>query len=176
MKKIVAVVVLALLALAPTAGAATFTDPDDMTSPLDIRKLTYTDEGHQVATFVVVTDDNWRCSYIQPGLTSVKWLFDGRNDGDVDLVGKTRCLNPAGPGRDLELFLSGRDTGNSYEPVPIKRPNRHTMKVTFSFDLVELRGPHASMFMKVKDGAAEGCTSAHKCTERAPDSGKWQLF
>jgi hypothetical protein len=103
------------------------------------------------------------------------WLFDGKGDGDIDLVGKVRCLKFKG-GRELVLFLSGRDSGNSYEPVPLKRPNRHSMKATFSFDLPELKGAHVDMSVKVSDGVAEGCTSAHPCTERAPDTGMYRLY
>ena len=177
MRFVVSAFLVGLLILGPLAQAAeTFSDPDDMTSPLDIRSVTYTDKGGKVASFRVVTDQNWRCSYIHPGLNSVTWLWDGRNDGDIDLVGKTRCLKPSHGPRDLVLFLSGKHSGNSYEPVPIKKPNGHTMKVTFSFDIPEMHGAHASMLMRVRDGEAEGCTSAHRCTERAPDSGKWELY
>ena len=169
-----ATAVLLLLAASP-AHANTFTDPDDMTSPLDIRELVHKDKGNDVHSFKVTTDDNWRCRYLEPGLTKIHFYFDGKGDGDTDLIGKTRCLKHQG-GRDLVVFLSGKDSGNSYEPVTINKPNRHTMRFKFSFDIPELRGPHVDLFIKVEDGFAEGCTSADPCTERAPDDGKWRLY
>jgi hypothetical protein len=175
MKRMIALVAGALLLFAMPASAQTFTDPDDMTSPLDIRKLEHTDKGKDVHLLKVTTDDNWRCDYIGE-LGKIRFFFDGRGDGDTDLVGKVRCLDPKGPRRDLVLFLSGKDSGNSYDPVPINRPNKHTMKVKFSFDLIELRGPHVDLSFGVTDGQAEGCTSAHKCTEQAPDTGAWRLY
>lgn len=175
MNRLIALVVGTLLLFATPASAETFTDPDDMTSPLDIRKLEHTDKGNDVHLLKVTTDDNWRCDYIGD-LGKIRFFFDGRGDGDTDLVGKVRCLDPQGSPRELVLFLSGKDTGSGYEPVPIDRPNKHTMKVEFSFDLRELRGPHVDLSFGVTDGQAEGCTSAHKCTEQAPDDGTWRLY
>jgi hypothetical protein len=175
MKLLVCVATATLLVLGPLAQAATFSDPDDMTSPIDVRRVEFTDRGGQIATIKVGTDDGWSCSYFEPGLTTMKWLFDGRGDNGIDLVGKVRCLKFQG-GRDLVIFLSGKESGNSYEPVPLKKPNHHSMKATFSFDLPELSGRHVDMRVKVSDGVAEGCTSAHPCTERAPDSGMYRLY
>jgi hypothetical protein len=50
------------------------------------------------------------------------------------------------------------------------------MKVSFTSDIPEIDGAHLSMLMRVRDGEAEGCTSAHQCMERAPDDGKWVLY
>ena len=173
MKKTLSLIVLALCFIAAPAYANSFSDPDDMTSPLDIRELVHKDKGGDVHAFKVTTDGNWRCRYLEPGLTKIHFYFDGKGDGDTDLVGKTRCLKYTG-GRDLVLFLSG--DRNSYEPVPINKPTRHTMRFKFPFNIPELRGEHVDVHIKVEDGVAEGCTSAHPCTERAPDNGRWRLY
>ena len=175
MKRLIALVAGALLLFPTPASAQTFTDPDDMTSPLDIRKLVHTDKGNDIHVLKVVTDDPWRCDYIGK-LGKIRFFFDGKGDGDTDPIGKVRCLDPQGSPRELVLFLSGKDSGNSYEPVPMTRPSKRSMKVKFSFDLKELRGPHVDLSLGVTDGQAEGCTSANKCTEQAPDTGAWRLY
>jgi hypothetical protein len=174
-KKLIVLATTAFFLLASVAFANSFSDPDDMTSPVDIRQLVHRDKGGDVHAFKVTTDDNWTCSYLEPKLTKVHFLFDGGSKPDADLVGKLRCLKFEG-GRDLVLFLSGRDTNNSYEPISVIKPDRHTMRFKFSFDLVELTGKHVDMYIKVTDGQAEGCTSAFPCTERAPDTGRWRLY
>ena len=177
MKRLMCIVAVGVMVvLATPVHASSFDDPDDMTSPLDVRKVTYHDKGGGVGSIKIVSDEAWDCEYFEPGLNSMFWLFDGKADGDVDLVGKVRCLKPSSGPRDLVLFLHGKETGNSYEPVPLKKPEDDSMRGTFSFDLPELKGRHLNFVVKVKDGTAEGCTAAHKCKERAPDSGNYLLY
>jgi hypothetical protein len=175
MKRLLAVTAALLMFAAPAFAAETFEDPDDMTGPLDVRELVWTDKGDDVHTFRLTTDDNWHCSYISK-LSKMLWYFDGRGDRDMDLIGKVRCLDPQEGPRELVMFLSGTESGNSYEAVPVRKPNNHTMRVTFTFDIPELSGPHVDLVIRVRDGVAEGCTSGHKCIERAPDEGRWSLY
>jgi hypothetical protein len=174
-KKFLVLAIAAVLAIAPLASANTFSDPDDMTSPLDVRRLVHRDKGGDVHSLKVVTDQNWRCRYLDPKLNKIRLLFDGGKNPDIDLVGNLRCLKFEGQ-RELILVLSGRDTASHYEPVPVTRPSRHSFKATFSFDLPELQGTHVDMLIRVKDSVAEGCTSAFPCTERAPDASRWRLY
>ena len=164
---------LAVLLALPASAApdSETTDPDDMTSPLDVVKLAYIDEGGGVGTLKLRTDEPWACNYLRPRLNTIKWFFDGAADGDVDLIGKLRCQN----GR-LWLYLRGTDSGNNYEPAPATRPNKRTVRVTMSFDLTELEGDNLAVKVKVRDGSAEGCTKADPCTDRAPDTGWWAVF
>ena len=173
MKRLLALTAAFLMFAAPAQAAMTFQDPDDMTGPLDVRELVWTDKGDDVHTFRLTTDDNWHCNYISK-LSKMLWYFDGRGDRGMDLIGKVRCLDPQDAPRELVMFLSGEK--NSYEPIPIKKPNNHTMRVTFSFDIPELRGPHVDVVIRVRDGVGEGCTSEHKCIDRAPDDGRWRLY
>ena len=170
---VAAAFVVALLVPVSVSAApdSEVTDPDDMTSPLDVVKLAYIDEGGGVGTLKVRTDAAWGCSYLKPPLTSMKWFFDGGADGDVDLVGNLRCRN----GR-LWFFLRGTDSDNTYEPAPANRPNRTTARITMSFDLTELAGDNLAVKVKVRDGGAEGCTSSAPCTDRAPDAGWWAVY
>ena len=166
-------VVLAVLLAFPAFAApdSMITDPDDMTSPLDVIKLAYIDEGGGVGTLKLETDARWACKYLRPRLTTIKWFFDGAADGDVDLLGNLRCQN----GR-LWMYLRGTDSGNNYEPAPANRPNKRTVRVTMSFDLTELEGDNLAVKVKVRDGAAEGCSDTEPCNDRAPDTGWWAVF
>lgn len=175
MKKLATGIAALVLAIAPAALANSFNDPDDMTSPLDVRELKHKDLGNEVHVLRVTTDDNWPCRYFDPSFNKMKWYFDGRGDNRVDLIGRVKCLK-AGNERDLVLFLHGPRTGNQYEPIPLQKPTRHTIRARFTFDIPELNGEHVDTFIKVQDGMAEGCTSANPCTERAPDDGRWRLY
>jgi hypothetical protein len=153
------------------APAGDFTDPDDMTSPLDVRELVFTPAQGSGGSLKLITDDAWDCEYVQPRLNTMTWNFDGRADGDTDLVGRVRCVD-----NRLLLFLRGRESGNRYEPVRGTRPSRKSVRFVFSFDLTELSGRHVALSIKISDGTAEGCTSANPCSERAPDRGRWRLY
>ena len=87
-----------------------------------------------------------------PDGTQIAWYRYGRGDRAMDLIGKVRCLDPEDSPRELVIFLSGDK--NSYEPIPIKKPNNHTMRLTMTFDIPELRGPHVDVVIRVRDGAA----------------------
>jgi hypothetical protein len=170
--KIVAGLVLAVLASSVAAApAGGHTDPDDMTSPLDVRELIFMPSESGGGVLKLVSDEGWNCEYIQPRLNTLTWKFDGQADGDTDLVGRVRCVD----GRPL-LFLKGRDTGNRYEAVPGRKPTPRSVKFAFSFDIVEMNGRHAALFLEVSDGTAEGCTSANPCFDRAPDRGRYRLY
>lgn len=77
----------------------------------------------------------------------------------------------------MSFRLHGTKSGNNYEPVPVKRPNQHTVRATFPIrDLQETKGAHLNAIVKVRDGQAEGCTSAAKCHDQAPDTGTWHVY
>ena len=169
---VMATIVLAIF-LQPASSSAgdSYTDPDDMTSPIDVRELVFEPARGGGGRLTLTTDDRWDCDYLQPRLNSIKWKFDGRADGDTDLVGNVRC-----DGRRPQLFLRGTETENRYEPVDGTRPDRRSISFSFSFDIAELEGRHVSLFIDISDGAAEGCTSAAPCFDRAPNRGRWSLY
>jgi hypothetical protein len=176
MKKLLASVVgLFVVLSAVPALASSITDPNDMTSRLDVRKLVYKHQSGTVGTIKVVSDQRYRCTYLVRGLTSLKVYFDGGADGDNDLVGNFVCIKTKS-GHRIVLMLHGTKSGNNYEPVPVTRPDHRTVRATFSFDLTELKGKHLDAVARVRDGAAEGCTSAHPCHDRAPDTGTWHVY
>ncbi|MEA2462246.1 MAG: hypothetical protein QOH90_2423, partial [Actinomycetota bacterium] len=59
MKKIAVLTTCIFMLLSYSAMANTFWDPDDMTSPLDIRRVVHRDKGGDVHLLKIVTDDNW---------------------------------------------------------------------------------------------------------------------
>ena len=177
MKHLIALIAGALLLMAPPAfgQVQAVSDPDDMTSPLDVRSIQFNYRDNEVHRFKLITDDNWGCRYVSK-LSKMLWYFDGKGNRRMDLVGKVRCLKPQDEPRDLVIFLSGTDSGNSYEPIPVTKPNRHTMTFRVPFDIPELNGPHVDVVVRVRDGAAEGCTAENPCKDKAPDDGRWRLY
>lgn len=175
MKRLIALAAGAVLLMAsPALGQAQgISDPNDSASPLDIRSMLFTAGDNDVHTLSVSTDEKWRCGYHDKGVRMV-WRFDGRGNNRMDLVGKVRCLKPAEGPRELVMFLSGKK--NSYEPVGFTRPDRHSMQVEFSFDIPELSGRHVDLVVKVRDAKAAGCSWKDKCTDRAPNKGRWRLY
>ena len=176
MKRLLALATCVMvMVIARPAFAATFSDPDDMAGPMDVRRLVHTQRGGDIHRFRVTTDGTWGCRYLKPKTNTMRWFFDGGGDGDVDLVGNVKCVKRGG-GRDIQLFLRGKDSGNQYEPLGFTRPNRRTLNLTFSFDIPELNGNHVDLRIHTTDRTVDDCTSPNKCVDRAPDDGMWRLY
>ncbi|HEY7874851.1 MAG TPA: hypothetical protein VIG64_06980 [Actinomycetota bacterium] len=162
--------------LAPPAAAAkeTATDPNDTGGRLDIVELSFKGEAGGTNTIKLKTQNPWGCKFLRQGVkTSLNWHFDDGEDGDNDLVGKFVCVNANSNDPELVLKLHGTDSNNNYDPVPTKRPDKKTVKVTFPFDIGEFESEHASAHARSKDAISEGCDV---CVDRAPDTGGLTLY
>jgi hypothetical protein len=161
--------------LAPPASAAeSAEDPNDTSSQLDIRLISFKGAAGATSTVKLKTQNPWGCKYLRQGVrTSLNWYFDDNEDGDNDLIGKFVCVNASGNNPRLILKLYGPDSGNNYEPVPAKKPDKKTVKATFPFDLPEFESENASAHARSKDAISEGCDV---CVDRAPDSGGMTLY
>ena len=166
------VVVIAVLSLLPitAANAAERQDPKDAEGRLDIVLVVANGEKGDVGHLTVRTENRWRCRYLKGSReTSLKWLFDDRRDGDIDLIGRFVCRKGT-----LSFNLRGPDTGNQYEPLAVRRPNRRTAKVNVPLDLVEFEGAHMGVRARSKDGEASACEMP--CVDRAPNNGSMKVF
>ena len=177
MRRLAPVFALLLLVsvLAPPAGAKeTATDPNDTEGQLDIVEISFKGAAGAASTVKLKTQNPWGCKFLRQGVkTSLNWYFDDNEDGDNDLIGKFVCINASSNKPKLILKLHGPDSGNTYEPVPAKRPNKKTVKATFPFDLAEFESEHASAHARSKDAISEGCDV---CVDRAPDTGGMRLY
>ena len=158
MKKALLVLVSVLLAVVPLGGASakTLTDPNDSSGLLDIETISlHYDSSTGVLT--LQTWHGWGCKALRRGVkTSLKWYFDGKSDGDTDLVGKFICVSP-NKSPHLVLKLHGTETGNNYELVPARKLDRRTVKTRFPFDLTEIKGNRITVWAKSKDWITGGC-------------------
>ena len=167
-----AAALIVVLSLFPIAAvmAAERRDPKDADGRLDIVLIVATGDKGEVGHLTIRTEDRWRCRYLKRSRnTSLKWLFDDRRDGDTDLIGRFVCRK----GR-LSFNLRGPDTGNHYEPLKVRRPNRRTTKVNVPFDLAEFEGAHMGVAARSKDGEAPACETP--CVDRAPNMGTMRVY
>jgi hypothetical protein len=74
----------------------------------------------------------------------------------------------------LIFKLHGNDSGNNYEALTAKRPDRRSVVVKMPTDLTEFESDHASAHARSSDSISEGCDPA--CTDRAPDTGGAQIY
>src|SRR5918999_834002 len=131
MKRLVPLVfalVLARAVLAPPVSAAeSAEDPNDTEGKLDIRLISFKGAAGASSTVKIKTQNPWGCKFLRQGVkTSLNWYFDDGEDGDNDLIGKFVCVNANSNKPKLILKLYGPDSGNQYEPVPAKRPDKKT--------------------------------------------------
>ncbi|MDQ3878389.1 MAG: hypothetical protein M3290_08600 [Actinomycetota bacterium] len=164
-------VLVAVISAAPALGArSSATDPDDAGGFLDIATIAYHGTRHSTGTLTIKTYEGFSCNYLKPGRDAyLKWLFDDGKDGDFELVGKFVCRS-----NKLYMDLRGKKSGNNYEPIKAKRKNARTTKVTFPFDLPEMKSRHLGLVAKSKDGVNAACDPV--CLDRAPDSGEMPAY
>jgi hypothetical protein len=164
-KRIAAVIGIALMVVATPAWAISRGDPNDSDSQLDIRLISINGDSGG-GSMTIRTFERWHSRYLGDARrTNLRWLFDDGDDGDVDLIGTFRHTN-----RRLRFFLKGTDTGNRYEPIRARRPDRKTVRVRFSFDIAELRSGNLSV--SARSSSAEADCPVDKCRDRAPNTGR----
>ena len=168
MKRMAAVgiaVGIAFMVLSPPALAISRGDANDSDSRLDIRLISENARPRRGGTLTIRTYGRWGSRYLRDGLpTNLKWRFDDRDDGDIDLIGNFRFTNGA-----LRFFLRGTETGNIYEPIRARRPDRRSVRVRFSFEIAELQSNRLSVEAKSFDRGS-GCRR-NPCRDRAPNTG-----
>lgn len=155
--------VVALAAVSPAVGV-TATDPDDTAGKLDVRKVIATDTASSV-TVTVKTWGSWSTGVLASSENRLVVLFDSDLDGVVDYRG--RVIRSDGV---LVLLLSGQ--GNSYEPLPVKRPSSNAVSFTVPTDVLEAAGADLQVTAASRYRDSGACAAA--CNDRAPDSG-WLL-
>jgi hypothetical protein len=170
-KRIVAAVGICVgvvvMVLSPPAWAISRGDANDSDSRLDIRLISENARPRPGGALTIRTFGRWASRYLRDGLpTNLKWRFDDGDDGDWDLVGKFRFTDGA-----LRFFLRGTDSGNIYEPIRARRPDRKSVRVRFAFDLVELRSNRLSVVANSSEGGCPG----DPCRDRAPDTGRMDI-
>ena len=123
-------------------------------SAIGIKKIVYSGTPGSVGTLKLVTDSEFGCGLLAPKKpNSLRWLFDDGRDGDIDLKGNFVC-------RKKKLMFELKSKKTKYESIRAKRPSKDTIKVTFTFDLAELKSKHLNVTAKSKDKTSPGCATA----------------
>ncbi len=143
-------------------------DPDDVEGPLDVRDVTARRDGDLLRT-AITWYEPWASSIlggrsvVEPGTERITILYDIDLDGRADYRG-AMALAEGFPG----LFIAGR--GQTFETVPVRRPNTTTAVVTHPVDVFfvvlgeQEFDPEQDMQIAVR-------TALETEIDRAPDSG-----
>lgn len=163
----VLVPLLALLLLAPGAGAATVTDPDDVAGKLDLATVTATkSEASAPLKIRITTYENWAARLLrESGPNRVIVLFNVDTDPDPEYRG--RILYAGG---DLFMTISGE--GSSFEPLPVRHPNGHTLRTVVPGSSPP--NPDGQVRIAVRSRLYDDADCADGCFDRAPNGG-WVL-
>jgi hypothetical protein len=160
---------IALMVLSPPAWAISRGDANDSESRLDIRLISENARPRRGGALIIRTFGRWGSRYLRDNVpTNLRWKFDDADDGDFDLVGKFRFTHGA-----LRFFLRGPDSGNVYEPIRARRPDRRSVKVRFAFDLEELPSNRLSVVASSFDGGSD--CPGDPCRDRAPNTGRMDI-
>lgn len=166
------VIALVIVSALPVAAAeVTKDDPDDSDGKLDLSMLGVDATKGEAGFFTIKTHDGFKCGYLKPSKPNkLRLLFDDGRDGDIDLVGRFECHDDK-----LLMFLSGKETGNNYEPLKARRPSNKTVKVAFQLDIAEFEADTMGVKVRSIDGTAEGCTE-EPCRDSVPGKGTLKAY
>jgi hypothetical protein len=160
---------MAVMVLSPPAWAISRGDANDSDSRLDIRLISEHARPRPGGGLTMRMFRRWGSRYLRDALpTNLRWRFDDGDDGDWDLVGRFRFTDGA-----LRFFLRGPDTGNVYEPIRARRPDRKSVRVRFAFDIEELQSNRLSVVANSFDGGPD--CPRDPCRDRAPDNGRMDI-
>jgi hypothetical protein len=143
------------------------TDPDDVPGRLDVRNFNATRTGALLAVSLT-TYESWNSSVLAgpggaaQGANQVTILYDVDLDGKPDYRGRMIWS-----GGTLSLFISG--SGSQFEPVPLERPDNHTVQYVHPADVlfVSFDRPIRADIQLRAETVYEGQT------DEAPDDGQW---
>ena len=159
------------VAAAPTIETTTgpeipTTDPDDVRGRLDVRNLNATRTGDLLAVSLT-TYEAWNSSVLagpggpMQGANRITIHYDVDLDGRSDYVGRVTWTGGA-----LSLFISG--SGSQFEPVPVERPDNHTVQYVHPADVLFPAGAATDVDVQVRAETVYGGQ-----VDEAPDDGRW---
>jgi hypothetical protein len=158
------VAVTAFVLAAAPAVAATVTDPGDVAGKLDLKTLSARKaDASAPLTIKIVTYEGWAKAVLKDsGDNRIYVLFDVDSDGTVEFKGEISTS-----GHKLHMDISG--DGSSFEPLVVKHPNAHTIKVVVPGGSPP--NPDGTVQVAAKSLFRDTGDCAAACKDRAPDSG-----
>jgi hypothetical protein len=160
---VASITVLGLVWGAIPAAASQVTDPNDVSGKLDLKVLAGTKTAKRAPLFIKIqTYGNWAKSVLKDsGDNRVYVLFDVDGDGKTDYTGEI-----SESGGKLHMDISG--SGSSFEPLPVKHPNGHTLKTAVPGDSPP--NPKGTVWLAVRSAFKDTGSCATTCKDRLPDS------
>jgi hypothetical protein len=159
-----ALVVLAVALAALPATATTITDPDDVAGKLDLATVTGTKADDAAPLRIrITTYENWAARLLRDsGRNRVFVLFNVDADPKPEYRGEIVYT-----GGDLVMLISGQ--GSSFEPLPVRHPNGHTLRTTVPGDSPP--NPEGRVRIAARSRFVDEGDCADRCRDRAPNGG-----
>lgn len=158
---------LVLALLATPAGATTVTDPDDVAGKLDLATVTGTKTDATAPLKIrITTYENWAARLLrESGRNRVIVLFNVDTDPETEYRGAIVYA-----GGDLVMRIRGE--GSSFEPLPVRHPNGHTLRTVVPGGSPP--NPDGRVRIAVRSRMYDDAECADGCRDRAPNGG-WVL-
>jgi hypothetical protein len=155
---------LSLVLAAAPAAAVQVADPDDVAGKLDLETLVLRKASASAPLVAKVTTyENWAASLLKDsGQNRVYVLFDVDADGTAEYVGEISCS-----GGKLHMDITGRHS--SFEPLPVKHPNGHTLKTVVPGG--SSPNPKGTVHIAVRSVFYGAGPCSAGCRDRIPDAG-----
>jgi hypothetical protein len=159
---------LCLHALPAWAASGSITDPNDVHGRLDLARLSFIKPaGTAPFTITVRTYDPWPKRVLRDHVNRLAVFIDTDGDGTKDYTARIRKS-----GAHLVANISG--SGSSFEPLPVERPNRRTVRFTIpgnSPPNPNGPAPHLRAYSVFIESLACDPASGHMpCVDHAPDT------
>lgn len=168
-RSILGLVALAMALVPSTALAARRSDStNDVGGKLDIARLRYTRPLQEQARLKISTKEQWGCNYLNADAgNNLRWVFDGKDDGDADMIGRFFCVN-----NHLKFSLRSTSGPKVLDNYDATRPNKRSAKVQITLMYSQLDGDKLGLKAKSKDVSTCGLEG---CKDRAPNRGWWTV-
>jgi hypothetical protein len=157
-------VVLAVALAALPAAATTLTDPDDVPGKLDLATVSASKTDALAPLKIrITTYENWAARLLrESGRNRVIVLFNVDPDPKPEYRGV--IVYSSG---DLLLLISGQ--GSSFEPLPVRHPNGHTLRTILPGG--SQPNPDGPVRLAVRSRLFDEADCSEGCFDRAPNGG-----
>ncbi len=162
MRRILTTTTAVLLLLVQPAAAEQVSDPNDVAGKLDLDTLTGTRDSNDLLTLRLTTFGDWSAGVLDSsGHNRIVILFNTDADAQTDYTGTVYAY-----GAKLTVYFEG--SGQSFENLPVKHPNGHTIKMVVPMDVFVGGTDPIEIAAKSKFKSSGACPTA--CVDRIPDS------
>lgn len=161
--RVLPVTLILLVFALPTAAAEQVSDPNDVAGKLDLETLTGTRDSNDLLTLTLTTFGDWSAGVLDnSGHNRIFILFNTDADAKTDYTGTVYAY-----GSKLTVHFEG--SGQSFENLPVKHPNGHTIKMFVPMDVFVGATDPIEIATRSRFKSSGKCSTP--CVDRLPDSG-----